>query len=141
MGLLDRLRAWFKGETKQQRKASTPGPSTSPASKQARRELEEFVDSRDGVEGYLEPKTAIYSTTLLMVAADGEYLRRPVSGREQAEDLCGKFDIPLYDAAKIGYPKRMRDYDRGITRDHVSLDEMPPWPDDGDTRPPDPGAA
>lgn len=134
MGLLDRIRAWFRGETKQRRTA--PGPSAGTASRQARRDLEGFIDSREGVEGYLEPKTAIYSTTLLVVAADGEYLRRPVDGRDQAAKVCGKYDIPLYDAAKVGYPKRMRDYDLGIERDRVSLDEMPPWPGDDDLQAP-----
>lgn len=137
MGLLDRIRAWFKGETKREGPSrSRQSPSSSPASREARRDLEEFIGSRPGVEGYLEPKTAIYSTTLLVVAADGEYLRRPVDGRRQASKLCGKFDIPLYDAAKVGYPKRMRDYDLGIKRDGVSLDELPPWPGDDDVRPP-----
>jgi hypothetical protein len=84
------------------------------------------------VEGFLEPSTTIYPTTLLLVAADGEYLRRPVRDRAQAEELCGENHIPLYDAAKVGYPRRMRDYDRGIRRDTVSLEELPPWPSDGE---------
>ncbi len=124
MGLGDRVRGWLKGEGK--RKA--PSPSTSPASKAAMKEVEAFITTRIGVEGFVEPKTAIYSTTLLLVAADGEYLRRPVRDREQALDVCSKNEIPLYDAAKVGYPKRMRDYDKGIKRDTVSLDELPPWP-------------
>ncbi len=129
MGLGDRIRGWLKGEGK----AKAPSPSASPASKAAIKEAEAFIRSRTGVEGFVEPKTAIYSTTLLLVAADGEYLRRPVRDREQALDVCAKAGIPLYDAAKVGYPKRMRDYDRGIKRDTVSLEELPPWPgDDGE---------
>ena len=77
MSFADRIRAWLKGETKR----SAPSPSTSAASKATTKELEEFMRSRTGVEGYMEPKTAIYSTTLLLVAADGEYLRRPVRDR------------------------------------------------------------
>lgn len=124
MNFRERLLAWFKGEKK--RKA--PSKSTAGASSSAAKELHEFFRSRSGVEGYLEPKTAIYSTTLLLVAADGEYLRRPVRDREQAVAVCEKHGAPLYDAAKVGYPKRMRDYDRGIRRDTVSLEDLPPWP-------------
>lgn len=124
MSFADRIRAWFKGETKK----SAPSPSTARASKISTKDLEEFVRSRTGVEGFLEPKTAIYSTTLLLVAADGEYLRRPVRDRGQAAQVCEKAGVPLYDAAKVGYPKRMRDYDRGIRRDTVDLDDLPPWP-------------
>lgn len=124
MGFLDRIRAWFKGESPRR----SPSPSTGGASKVSTREIEGFIDSRTGVEAYLEPKTAIYSTTLLLVAADGEYLRRPIRDRAQAAELCEERGVPLYDAAKVGYPKRMRDYDQGIRRDTVDLDDLPPWP-------------
>jgi hypothetical protein len=126
MGFSDRLRAWLKGETKR----SAPSPSTERASRTTTRELEAFITSRAGVEAYLEPKTAIYSTTLLLVADDGEYLRRPVRDREQAADLCGRTNVPLYDARKVGYPRRMKDYDRGVRPNRVSLDDLPPWPGD-----------
>ncbi len=140
MGFADRIRAWFKGETKGSRKA--PSPSTSKANRASTRELEEFISSRPGVEGFVEPATTIYPMTLLLVAADGEYLRRPVRDRAQAAEVCTDAHIPMYDAAKVGYPRRMRDYDRGVKRDSVSLDELPPWPGDdaggeptgGDTR-------
>lgn len=141
MSFLDRVKAWFKGEN-QRKKRRSPSPSTAKASKASTKEIDAFVTSRTGVEGYLEPKTAIYSTTLLLIAADGEYLRRPVRDRDQAVEVCSKHGIPLYDAAKVGYPKRMRDYDRGIRRETVGLEDLPPWPgedggadeDDGDAR-------
>lgn len=133
MGFADRIRAWFKGETKGSR-PKAPSPSTSKANRAATRELEEFITSRPGVEGFVEPATTIYPMTLLLVAADGEYLRRPVRDRAQAAEVCTKAQIPMYDAAKVGYPRRMRDYDRGIKRDSVSLDELPPWPgEDGES--------
>lgn len=124
MSFGDRIRAWLKGETKK----SAPSPSTARASKVSTKDLEEFIRSRTGVEGFLEPKTAIYSTTLLLVAADGEYLRRPVRDRGHAAQVCEKAGVPLYDAARVGYPKRMRDYDRGIRRETVDLEDLPPWP-------------
>jgi len=130
LGFADRVRAWFRGEGK----SASPSPSTDKATRAAAKELEEFVRTRSGVEGYLEPKTTIYAVTLLLVAGDGEYLRRPIGGRDKAQDLCRRLGIPLYDAARVGYPKRMRDWDRGIRRDQVSLDDLPPWP--GEDAPP-----
>jgi hypothetical protein len=133
MGFSDRLRAWFKGESKRR----SPSPSTDRANRTTTRELEAFISSRSGVEAYLEPKTAIYSTTLLLVADDGEYLRRPVKDRAQAAELCGHRNVPLYDARKVGYPRRMKDYDRGVRPHRVNLDDLPPWP--GDDLPDDAG--
>jgi hypothetical protein len=126
VGFSDRLRAWLKGESKQRRTR----PSTSPASREATGELERFARSRRGVEAFLEPKTTLYSTTVLLVADDGEYLRRPVKDREHAAKLCRDLNIPLYDARKVGYPKRMRDYDQGKRPRPVDLDDLPPWPGD-----------
>jgi len=90
------------------------------------------VSSRIGVEAYLEPKTAIYSTTVLLVADDGEYLRRPVKDRDQAVEFCKRVNIPMYDARKVGYPRRMKDYDRGVRPQRVNLEDLPPWPGEGD---------
>ncbi len=126
MGFSDRLRAWLKGESKR-RPAS---PSTSAASREATSELEGFARSRIGVEAFLEPKTTIYSTTVLLIADDGEYLRRPVKDRGQAAALCKDLNIPLYDARKVGYPKRMRDYEQGRAPRRVELSDLPPWPGD-----------
>lgn len=125
MSFSDRIRSWLKGETK---RPPAPSPSTDRSSKAATRELEEFIRARRGVEAFLEPKTAVYSTTVLLVAADGEYLRRPIRDRAQAERLCEQCTVPLYDASKVGYPKRMRDYERGVRRESVDLDDLPPWP-------------
>lgn len=124
MSFADRMRAWFKGESRR----AAPGPSTEKASRTSTRELSEFVESRHGVEAFLEPKTALYSTTVLLVADDGEYLRRPVGDPKQAASFCERHDIPLYDARKVGYPRRMRDYERGKPPRRISLDELPPWP-------------
>ncbi|MEX2420303.1 MAG: hypothetical protein WD670_00640 [Actinomycetota bacterium] len=87
--------------------------------------------TRRGVEAFVEPPTAIYSTTVLLVADDGEYLRRPVKDRRHAGAFCNDVNIPLYEAAKVGYPQRMRDYEQGNGPRRVELSELPPWPDDG----------
>lgn len=133
MSFLDRVKAWFKGESKR----DAPSKSTAAPTTEATKDLEGFIRAREGVEGYLEPKTAIYSMTLLVVAGDGEYLRRPVRDRDQAVNLCKKHGVPMYEAQKVGYPKRMRDFDAGRRRDTVSLEDLPPWP--GDDEPGDRG--
>ncbi|MGH3441391.1 MAG: hypothetical protein ACRDUY_04990 [Nitriliruptorales bacterium] len=128
MSFFDRVKAWFKGETPRRAASKSSAEPTG----EAVRELDAFLRSRVGVEGFLEPKTAIYSNTLLLVAADGEYLRRPVRDRDEAAAVCRKHGAPMYDAAKVGYPKRMREYDRGQRQDTVSLEDLPPWPGDGE---------
>ena len=72
--------------------------------------LEQFVASRRGVEGYVEPRTAVTETTILLVAADGEWTRRRIDGPEVARRLSRDLGIPVYDAQVTGYPQRMRDW-------------------------------
>jgi hypothetical protein len=72
--------------------------------------LREFVRTRSGVEAYLEPRTAVTETTVLLVAASGEWTRRRVAGPEAAASFASKAQIPLYEAARVGYPQRMRDW-------------------------------
>jgi hypothetical protein len=72
--------------------------------------LEEFVKSRLGVEAYVEPRTAVTDTTVLLVAHDGEWTRRRVDGPRGAADFAKRHGLPLYDAAVVGYPQRMRDF-------------------------------
>ena len=76
------------------------------------RHLEEFVSARRGVEGFVEPRTAVSDVTLLLVAHDGEWTRRRVPSVEWAHGFCNKRQIPSYDAAVVGVPQRMRDFNR-----------------------------
>jgi hypothetical protein len=73
-------------------------------------QLEEFARTRSGVEGFVEPRTAVTDVTLLLVAIDGEWTRRRVPSVEWAHDFANKHGVPSYDAAVVGYPQRMRDY-------------------------------
>jgi hypothetical protein len=72
--------------------------------------LDDFVTSRSGVEGYLEPRTAVTETTLLLVAGTGEWTRRRIDGPEAAAAFTRRHAIPLYEVAIVGYPKRMREW-------------------------------
>ena len=74
--------------------------------------LREFARTRTGIEAYLEPRTAVTETTLVLVAADGEWTRRRIAGPRWARAFAAERAIPLYDAAIVGYPRRMREYRR-----------------------------
>ncbi len=76
---------------------------------------------------------------MLLVADDGEYLRRPVPDVPTVRRLCSEHGIPVYDAARTGYPRRVRDYDRGLRPDRVELHDLPPWPDEPRPDEPRPG--
>ncbi len=72
--------------------------------------LEEWASSRRGVEGFVEPQTSTTTTTLVLVAGDGEWTRRRIDGPDVARKLSRDLGIPVYDAQVTGYPQRMRDW-------------------------------
>ena len=74
------------------------------------RHLESFAETRTGVEGFVEPQTNTTSTTLVLVAGDGEWTRRRVSSPKAAFDLGRTLAVPVYDVAATGYPARMREW-------------------------------
>jgi hypothetical protein len=160
VGFADRLRAWLRGDEAPAGGERASGPAGNGATPRRRRSgprgqhpaggsfdsapLLEFVRSRRGVEVYLEPRTNLYGDSVLLVADDGEYLRRPVPDAATVRRFCSEHGIPVYDAARTGYPRRVRDYDRGVRPDRVSLEDLPPWPgttgaaDGGEEEPPPP---
>ena len=87
-------------------------------------ELESFIAERKGVEGYIEPRTATQPTTLLLVDRDGASARAPVRDREDAVAFCERWSLPVYDAAVIGYPKRMIEYERRGGASSERVDEV-----------------
>ena len=95
MGLGDRIRAFFA-------KKNNP----------ALTELEEFAATRKGLEGFIEPQTPTSAPSLLLVDRYGEHMRASVREPEDAVAFCERLAIPVYDAKVIGYPKRMREYDK-----------------------------
>lgn len=72
--------------------------------------LKAFVESRHGVEAYVEPVTMATETTVVLIAHDGEWTRRRVESPDEAKDLAKDWSIPIYDAAVVGYPTRMREW-------------------------------
>ena len=74
--------------------------------------LAAFVRSRDGVEAFLEPRTTVTDTTVVLVASSGEWTRRRIDGAKGASAFAKRRHIPLYDVASVGYPARMRQWNR-----------------------------
>jgi hypothetical protein len=109
MGFLDRYR---RRGTKLRRPKGR-GPTTVRSADNAdEKHLTEFASTRRGVEGFVEPRTAVSDVTLMLVAHDGEWTRRRVPSVEWAHAFANKRGIPSYDAAVVGYPARMREYNR-----------------------------
>ena len=72
--------------------------------------LNRFAQTRGGVEAYLEPRTTVTDTTVVLVASTGEWTRRRVAGPDAAAAFAKKHAIPLYDVAIVGYPRQMRQW-------------------------------
>jgi hypothetical protein len=83
--------------------------------------LREFATTRVGVEGFVEPRTVVSDTTLVMVARDGEWTRRRVPSPRAAHALCNDLQVPSYDAALVGYPARMRAWSARKRQDDLGL--------------------
>jgi hypothetical protein len=112
MGLLDR----FRGRRPRRRPRSRPhdgGPTIVRSADAAdEKHLHEFITTRRGVEGFVEPRTAVSDVTLLLVAHDGEWTRRRVPSIRWAHDFANSHGVPSYDAAVVGVPARMREYNQ-----------------------------
>jgi hypothetical protein len=72
--------------------------------------LEDFVATRRGVEVYVEPSTTVSPYTLVLVAHDGEWTRRPCGEPGDAVSFARRLKIPFYDLRATGYPPRMREW-------------------------------
>jgi hypothetical protein len=105
MGLLDRFR-------RRGRSSGSTGMTVRPSDDADQRHLQEFIRTRRGVEGFVEPRTTITDVTLLLVAHDGEWTRRRVPTVQWAHEFANRNQVPSYDAALVGIPSRMRDYNR-----------------------------
>ena len=109
MAFLDR----FRRRRRALRRPKGRGPTTVRSSDTAdEKHLTEFASTRRGVEGFVEPRTAVSDVTLMLVAHDGEWTRRRVPSVAWAHAFANKRGIPSYDAAVVGDPARMREYNR-----------------------------
>ena len=72
--------------------------------------LAEFARTRQGVEAFVEPPTALTGVTVVFVARDGEWTRRSAPDAKAVHALANSLGVPSYDAAVVGYPSRMREW-------------------------------
>ncbi len=95
------------------------GKSAGESPRSRRRATEEalaaWVSVRRGVEVFVEPKTSVTPVTMLLVAHDGEFTRKPIDSTSAAQGFAREHKLPIYDATIVGYPQRMRDYSRRQT--------------------------
>lgn len=80
--------------------------------KAVRSYLQGWVASHKGVEAYVEPATNVSTTTLILIATDGEWTRRAVGTPKAGFQLGKLLEIPVYDVNQTGYPARMREWNR-----------------------------
>jgi hypothetical protein len=86
------------------------------------RHLKEFVATREGVEAFVEPRTTVTEPTVVLVAADGEWTRRRVPSPEWAYRFAQGQGIAFFDAARTGYPPRMREWNRRRSQERKNLE-------------------
>jgi hypothetical protein len=85
------------------------------------RHLDQFLATREGVEAFVEPRTTVTDPTVVLVAADGEWTRRQVPSPQWAHDFARRRGIACFDAARTGYPPRMREWNRRRSQELKNL--------------------
>jgi len=73
--------------------------------------LRAWAAAHEGVEGFVEPRTTVTETTLLLVDKDGAWTRRRIQSPAAARKFARSLAMPIYDVQLVGYPQRMRDHD------------------------------
>jgi hypothetical protein len=71
-----------------------------------------FLDTRRGVEAFMEPQTAMSRLSAVLVAEDGEWKRFELADDSFIRELSRTRGLPVFDAMRTGYPERMRRYKR-----------------------------
>ena len=92
--------------------------------------MREFAATRTGVEAYVEPRTMQQPMTVVLVAHDGEWLRFTVPDEKVVHSLSRSHGVPVYEASRTGYPRRMKEYRRdrppGEGPASPGLEDLPP---------------
>jgi hypothetical protein len=127
MGLFDRFRRGGSGMVR----GGPTGSTVRGADSADATYLREWTLARRGVEGFVEPRTTVSEVTLLLVAHDGEWTRRRVPSVGWAHDFANRLGVPSYDAAVVGIPQRMRDYNSRQKAPKAPNPFLQPPPSDG----------
>ena len=92
---------WFRRRKPETGRQASPGEIA---------HLEQFIQSRRGVEAFIEPRTTVTETTVILIAYDGEWTRRRMPHPMAVRQFAQRWSIPVYDVQLVGYPQRMRDF-------------------------------
>lgn len=109
MGWISRL----TGRASARDRAAAP-TAGAPQRGEVQRHLAEWVRTRTGVEAFLEPATTVTPATVLLVAGDGEWTRRPVPDPRSATDFLRSVGVRTSDVNLTGYPPRMREWNARV---------------------------
>jgi hypothetical protein len=83
-----------------------------PAPDEDRDKILAFLDSRAGVEAFVEPRTVMHPLSVVLVAGDGEWVRVALRDDAFLRELTRTRGLAVHDAMRTGYPERMRKYRR-----------------------------
>jgi hypothetical protein len=67
-----------------------------------------FIESHEGVEAYVEPRTVVSPLTVVLVDADGAWRRIEMHDDRVLRPIVRSHGIRVFDASLVGYPPRMR---------------------------------
>ena len=67
-----------------------------------------WLDEHVGVEAYVEPKTMMSPLSVVFVDAAGEWKRFALAEDRYLRTLAKERGFQVFDAARVGYPPRMR---------------------------------
>jgi hypothetical protein len=73
-----------------------------------RSEITDWLDAHRGVEAYVEPKTVMSPLSVVLVDGDGDWKRFELQEDRFLRQLAKERGVPIFDAARTGYPSRMR---------------------------------
>ena len=73
--------------------------------------MADFVATRQGVQAWAEAATGFNKTSILLVAGDGEWVRRTTPSIDWAREFAKRSDLTCFTAGIDAYPQRMRDWD------------------------------
>jgi hypothetical protein len=83
-----------------------------PAPREDRAGILSFVETRAGVQAWVEPQTVMHPLSVVLVAGDGEWRRFELRDDAYLRELARERGLAIHDAMRVGYPERMRTYKR-----------------------------
>ena len=70
-----------------------------------------FASAHPGVQAWVEAATGFNKASILLVAGDGEWMRRSTPSTDWGREFAKHLDLTCFTAGIDAYPQRMRDWD------------------------------